>query len=188
MERVSRSNLILGLLILAFAVVLLLVWIPLDTQTGIIEKVRRQVTIGDALAPTVAAIFLVLGGGLLVLVERRALNQPELSLQGLGFTARLLAVICIGLVVMRFSGPLVVWVVNALQGSELEYRLLRDTVPWKYIGFFLGGTFMISGVISLVEGRISRKAILAATIAVVVMIIIYDLPFDDLLLPPNGDV
>jgi hypothetical protein len=183
-----RSNLVLGLLTLAFAVLLLVVWIPMDTQTGLMEKVRRQVVIGDALAPTVAALFLILGGGLLAVVERNAENQPRMSLRGLGFTAILMAIVFFGLLVMRHAGPLSVWIVNAVQGGELEYRLLRDTAPWKYIGFFLGGTFLISGVISLVEGRVTGRTVLVAILAVVVMIFIYDVPFDDLLLPPNGDV
>lgn len=178
----------MGLLTLAFAAVALFAWIPLDTQTGIIEKVRRQVAIGDALAPTVAAGFLILGGGLLVLVERNADHQPRVSLRGLGFTAGLLAIICIGFVAMRYSGPLVVWIVNSAQGGDLEYRLLRDTTPWKYIGFFIGGTLLISCAISLVEGQVSRKALFFSVLAVAAMIIIYDVPFDDLLLPPNGDV
>lgn len=188
MVRSSRSNLILGTLVLAFAAAVLALWIPLDTQTGLIEKVRRQVVIGDALAPTVAALFLVLGGGLLVFVERKAQNQSKPSVAGLAFIARLLVIIFVSLLVMRFAGPVAVWITNTLQGGDLEYRLLRDTAPWKYLGFFLGGTLMISGMVSLAEGRVSRKAVLAAVLAVIVMIFIYDVPFDDLLLPPNGDV
>lgn len=110
------------------------------------------------------------------------------SLSAIAFTALLVAVICVSLVVMRYAGPAAVYLVNTVQGGELEYRLLRDTAPWKYIGFFLGGTMMISGIIMLVEGRVSTKALAAAILAVIVMIIIYDVPFDDLLLPPNGDV
>ena len=41
---------------------ILLVWIPLDVETGLIEKVRSQVTIGDAMAPSLAAAVLILGG------------------------------------------------------------------------------------------------------------------------------
>lgn len=188
MGRTSRNNLYLGIAILVFAAVLLVIWIPLDVQTGLIEKIRRQVVIGDALAPTVAAFFLVIGGGLLVLTERNSPDQANPSLSAIAFTALLVAVICVSLVVMRYAGPAAVYLVNAVQGGELEYRLLRDTAPWKYIGFFLGGTMMISGIIMMVEGRVSTKALSAAILAVIVMIIIYDVPFDDLLLPPNGDV
>ncbi|UWQ89879.1 hypothetical protein K3727_13835 [Rhodobacteraceae bacterium M382] len=188
MIRAPKSNLILGLVMVIFAAILLSLWIPLDTQTGLVEKIRRQVVIGDALAPTVAALFLLIGGGLLVVVDRTADGQPKPSLRGLGFTASLIAVICISLVVMRHAGPLSVWLINTLHGDTLEYRLLRDSAPWKYIGYLLGGTLMISGMIALVEGRIRIRAVLVALLAVLIMIALYDLPFKDLLLPPNGDV
>ena len=188
MTKRPRSNLLLGLGVLIFAALLLGVWIPADVQTGLIEKVRRQVTIGDALAPTVSAIFLIISGALLVLTERNTEGQPAPSLRDLGFSALLLSVIVAGLLVMRLAGPAAVALVNLQQGTELEYRLLRDDAPWKYIGYLLGGSGMIAGVISLVEGRLRPRTLLIAGVAVVVMAAIYDLPFDDLLLPPNGDV
>lgn len=185
---VLRGNLMLGLCSIAFALLVLFVWVPLDVETGLLEKVRRKIVIGDALAPTVAALFLLVGGTLLILAERFAGDQPKLDWRALGFTASLIATISVALIMMRYAGPLVVSVVNVLTGDALEYRLLRDDAPWKYIGFFLGGTVMISGCISLVEGRLRGRSILIAAAAVVAMIAIYDLPFDDLLLPPNGDV
>jgi hypothetical protein len=48
---------------------MLFIWIPLDANAGIVEKVRRQVTPGDAFAPTVTAVNIGLGG-LLTLRER----------------------------------------------------------------------------------------------------------------------
>ena len=71
-----RNNTILGLIFLAFALLVATVWIPLDTETGLIEKVRRQTNIGDALAPTVAACFVGIGGVLLLLFERKDQHQP----------------------------------------------------------------------------------------------------------------
>ena len=72
-------------------------------------------------------------------------------------------------------------------GADLpEYRLLIDTVPYKYIGFACGGFLMVFGLISWVEGRPSRKAAMIAIGAVIALIIVYDVPFDSLLLPPNG--
>ena len=84
---------------------------------------------------------------------------------------------------MRWAGP-------ALAGllTDEGYRPLRDTAPWKYLGFLVGGSGMIAAMISLVEGRISRRAVLIGLVAAVALILVYDLPFDDLLLPPNGDV
>lgn len=183
-----RSNLILGLLVALFSLLVLFVWVPSDVQTGLIEKVRRQVTIGDALAPSVAAVFLLIGGLVLAIAERLDPNQPKVDLRSIGFVACMVAVIVGGLIIMRFAGPALVALLNIGGGEPLDYRLLRDEMPWKYIGFFIGGTIMISGCIALVEGRLRPKVVLLAAVIVVIMMAIYDLPFDDLLLPPNGDV
>lgn len=188
MAHPARSNLFLGLFFMGFAIVLMTIWIPLDTQTGLIEKVRRQINIGDALAPTIAGLFLLIGGLILVFAERNALVQPTPKLRNLGFTFATISIIFVSLFVMRWAGPAVVWVVSTIQGSDLDYRLLRDTVPWKYIGYLLGGTLMITGMVALIEGQLRFKILLTAIAATFVMIVIYDVPFDDLLLPPNGDV
>ena len=188
MSHDSRSNLILGICFAAFALLLIFVWIPLDTDTGLIEKVRRQVTIGDALAPSVAGLFLLLGGLILILFERNAPDQPEVDPVNLGFMAVVFVLLAASFLVMRYGGPALVALVNLMRETPLEYRLLRDSAPWKYIGFFFGGTLMIGGLISLVEGRVTLRAALIGIVAVLAMIAVYDLPFDDLLLPPNGDV
>ncbi len=184
----SRNHLLLGLLALIVAAVLLLVWIPFDVETGIIEKQRRRLVIGDAFAPTVACVFLLLGALGLLLPERNAQNQPGIGIRNLRFIASALAIIALSLLIMRAFGPLAVTLYNEIAGSDLKYRLLRDTRPWKYLGFIAGGTLLISGLISLVQGRISWKSIAIGLIAIALMIAVYDLPFDDLLLPPNGDV
>jgi len=46
----------------------------------------------------------------------------------------------------------------------------------------------VTGLIGLVEGRITMRGVVIGLGSAIVFIIIYDLPFDDLLLPPNGDV
>lgn len=186
--RKSNVNLILGAVTLAFALMVIFVWIPLDTQTGLVEKVRRQVTIGDALAPTIAAGFLVVGGLLLVVTERNAPDQPQVSPKDVLFGLCVVLAVTVSVLVMRYAGPAVLGIWNLATGGETEYRLLRDTAPWKYIGFVLGGSLMITTLISMVEGRVRARTVLIALICVAVMAAIYDLPFDDLLLPPNGDV
>lgn len=184
----SNSNLILGLFCILFALLLLLVWIPLDTNTGLIEKVRRNVVIGDALAPSVAAVFVLIGGLALALNERSAPSQPRISGGNIRFIGILVFILLGSLFVMRFSGPLLVYLVNFATDEHLQYRLLRDTQPWKYIGYLLGGTLMIASLIAQIEGRFSARILGISVVAVLALIAIYDLPFDDLLLPPNGDV
>lgn len=186
--RQSNGNLILGGMTIVFAVLVIFVWIPLDTQTGLIEKVRRQVTIGDAFAPTIAACFLLIGGLMLVLSERNAGGQPRVKARNVLFGLAMAMSVTVSILVMRYAGPATLGLWNLFTGGEAEYRLLRDTAPWKYIGFLLGGTMMITLLVSLVEGCLRIKTVLIALISVSIMAMIYDLPFDDLLLPPNGDV
>ena len=69
-----------------------------------------------------------------------------------------------------------------------DYRPLRATPPWHYIGFLVGGTILIGGLTSLVEQRLSAHSFVIGFIATLVVALLYDLPFDDLILPPNGDV
>ena len=85
---------------------------------------------------------------------------------------------------MRWAGPMAV----ALFADGSGYRALRDTAPWKLIGFITGGTFLVVSLMTLVDGRPTWRGVLIGLAAVLAMIAIYDLPFDDLLLPPNGDV
>lgn len=184
----KRGHIVLGAVCVAASLLLLLVWIPLDTDTGLIEKVRRRVAIGDALAPSLAAVVILIGGLLLLIRERRSDNQGEIGTGNLLFLGRLLFIFLVGLSLMRWSGPLAVALVELAQAEVGPYRLLRDTAPWKYIGFVLGGSVMIAGPIWLVDGRLTARTALIALVAVLALVALYDLPFDDLLLPPNGDV
>lgn len=189
MEKQSFKNpdLRIGLLFTLLGALVLLIWIPNDTETGLLEKVRSQTFIGDALAPTVAASMLVLAGLLLIINSLRNVATAELSGNNLKFTLLILSLLSVSIGLMQWSGPAAVWLTNALGGDVSEYRLLRDTAPWKYIGYFIGGTSLIFSLISLMEHRFSLRALLIAMASVVVLIAIYDLPFDNLLLPPNGD-
>lgn len=180
----------LGLIALTASILIAFVWIPLDVDTGLIEKVRRSVQIGDAFAPTMAAFMIGLGG-LLVLIARsepdkRAtmLDSPSL-LNHLHYALVSLLIVAIGLGLMRYAGPLVVAFFNT---GSVEYRLLRDTVPWKYVGFILGGTFLVTALIAWTERKLKWAHVLTGFATTLILIAIYDLPFDDLLLPPNGDV
>ena len=178
----------LGVFFMLFAALLVLAWVPADVETGLIEKVRRQVLIGDALAPSLAGLFLFLGG-LGQLLSRAAQREPQTRLDfvAMRFAALLFAVYAGAFFLMLFIGPFAVWITNLTTGGDQEYRLLRDTAPWKYLGFSIGGTLAITATVSLVEGRMRWRTIACAVLAVGAMIAVYDLPFDDLLLPPNGD-
>lgn len=115
-------------------------------------------------------------------------DVPGASAAGiLRFSLWMSALMIGGFTLMLYAGPLAVGVANIRAEPALEYRLLRGSVPWKYIGFVLGGLVAMGGVICLAERRITWAAFAIAGIAVLGMIAVFDVLFDDLLLPPNGD-
>jgi len=171
----------LGLFFAAFALLLLLLWIPLDVETGYIEKVRRSTILGDSLGPSVAGVIILLGAILTWTVPSR--HDTGLTRNHLTWITLTFALLAVSLTVMRYAGPLITSIF-----SDTEYRALRTTLPWSYIGFTLGGTVLISGLTCLVERRISASRVLIALLATLLIAMLYDLPFEDLLLPPNGDV
>jgi vacuolar-type H+-ATPase subunit I/STV1 len=182
MSGFSRGNILIGCAAIACALLALLVWIPSDTATGIVETVRRRTVIGDAMAPSLAALFILAGGLLLLTAERHAPHQPLPSRGAVIFALQIAAVLGVSLMLMRWTGP----VAAAMAGEE--YRLLRDSYPWKLTGYILGGTVMVTALLAMAERRLTLRAGIIALAAVIVLVAVYDLPFDDLLLPPNGDV
>ncbi|MEM6941334.1 MAG: hypothetical protein AAF943_16940 [Pseudomonadota bacterium] len=169
----------LALFFLVTACVLIFIWIPLDTDSGIVETVRRKFVIGDALGPTVAATVIGLGALLAVL---RPTQDNLLSLQNIAWMLSLIGVFAASLLVMRYAGPL------AAFAQEGGYRPLRATPPWHYIGFLLGGTLMIGGLTGFAQRRWKAGDFAIGFAAALVIALLYDVPFDDLILPPNGDV
>ena len=170
----------LGLFFLLFALFAIFIWIPLDTGSGIVEKVRRKFVIGDALGPTVAAVVILIGG--LICIYKPNQNSAGLSRAHLLWVLKLLLLFVISFAVMRYLGPML------LSISEGGYRPLRATIPFKYIGFLAGGTILISGFGAIVRGQFDTRDLWVGIIATLIIALAYDLPFDDLLLPPNGDV
>lgn len=190
-----RENTVTTILAVAFAlfgVVALFVWIPNDIEGGFIETFRRQRSVGDAMAPTVVAIAIIVVSVLMGVIsflarkkDATAIDGPDLKSRF--FSARIGAILIASLVVMVFAGPLTVDVLNLLGFEVGTYRALRDTIPFKYIGYALGGFLMVFGIIRVIENRTTRTDILTSIFTVIALILLYDVPFDDLLLPPNGD-
>ena len=183
----------LAIFFIIASLITLFVWIPNDIETGVVEKFRRQITIGDAMAPTmVASAILFVSMALLInaiLSSRalRALENSAMDMQSFIFLFKLTFIIFIALLLMLYSGPLLVEFANLMNGENNSYRLLKGSLPYKYIGYVLGGFVMIFGSIGLVENKFFANGAWLSIIAVAVLTFLYDVPFDNLLLPPNGD-
>ncbi|MEO1557746.1 MAG: hypothetical protein AAFS01_15045 [Pseudomonadota bacterium] len=156
-----------------------MIWAPLDTGTGLVERVRRKFVIGDALGPTVAGAVIFIGALLLLL---RPGTGKNISRENLFWIAALFGLFLLSLLLMRYAGPV------AMAWSESGYRPLRATAPLHYIGFLLGGAVLVGGLTGLAKRQLSFRDFAIGFVASVVIALAYDLPFDDLILPPNGDV
>ncbi|WP_372803687.1 hypothetical protein [Paracoccus seriniphilus] len=169
--------------ILSLAVLWL--WIPADIDTGVIDVWRRVTRIGDAMLPTFSCIAILLAS-LIIALRGWAGRQADRMLHlDPAFLLLTMMILTIGITLMFITGPVLV---RIFLGADRSYPLLRDEYPWKYTGFVTGGTFLVFAFHALVCHRFSRRAAAIALLATVAIAAIYGLPFDDLLLPPNGDV
>lgn len=174
----------LGIFGIAAAGVILFVWIPADISTGVIDTWRRVTRIGDAMLPVFASIGILLS--CMGIAANAALRRPGADWAPLHAPMLLMAgaVLMVSLALMMLTGPVLAWVV---MGPDQPYRVLRDDMPWKYSGFLTGGTFLIAALQALVMRRLRWRSVGVGLLASVLIAMFYGLPFEDLLLPPNGD-
>lgn len=184
----KNVNVLIGLGAIGFSCLLMFVWIPLDITSGAFLKARGQHLIGDSFAPLVAGVMIALSGVMLAVFERKKPNQETFTLAELCFVGSLIAVLVFALLMMTYGGPIMLGIADWVTGQEREYRLLRDEMPWKYSGYLLGGTFMMAGIMACLHRRLSARFVIVGIISTLLIAALFDLPFDDLLLPPNGDV
>lgn len=171
----------LGLFCIAFALVLIFIWIPNDIETGAFQKIRRRLTIGDSLAPIVAGVVILLGGVLTHLSPSE--DAVTLDRKALLWVCLVVFSVAVSITIMRWFGPLVTELL-----TDQTYRSLRATAPWKYIGYVSGGGALVYLLIGFATRSWSFKYLLIGLVAALCMALFYDLPFEDLQLPPNGDV
>ena len=166
----------------------LLFWLPNDIDSGLIEKVRRRYQIGDMLGPVVALAITLAGGGWLLLSADRQTGGGVIA--PARAIATFILVVALALVLMRWAGPAIVWLgeLAGLIESGAGYRPLRDTLPWKFTGFLAGGTVMIWALSALADGAWTWRRLGTAFLITLAIAAAFDLPFEDLVLPPNGDV
>ncbi|MEO0730254.1 MAG: hypothetical protein AAFY64_07725 [Pseudomonadota bacterium] len=183
-----NADVILALLALVSGLLIAFVWAPLDSGTGLIERVRGRSSIGDALAPTLVGVVLVLSGALLLSVQHLLTRGETLVAANAIYLMRLLLVVLVAITLMRWAGPTLVALLESYGFLDASYRQLRATPPFTYIGFVLGGSVLVTGLIALIEHKVTLHAVLVGVSASLVIALMIDLPFNNLLLPPNGDV
>ncbi len=183
-----QAEIIFALFGIGLGGLILGVWIPQDIDTGMIETFRRQTVIGDAFLPVIAGVAIALCSILHLvqtLVRRisttEAFSNETFSSADLMLLGMFLLVIAGSLLIMFWAGP----AMSLLH--EDGYRALRGKFPFKYAGFFLGGTAMMAGCIALIQGRLRPRTILISALSTLFLIALFDLPFDSIILPPNGD-
>ncbi|MEL6291160.1 MAG: hypothetical protein AAFQ44_05160, partial [Pseudomonadota bacterium] len=100
-----NADVILALLALVSGLLIACVWAPLDSGTGLIERVRGRSSIGDALAPTLVGVVLVLSGALLLSVQHLLTRGETLVAANAIYLMRLLLVALVAITLMRWAGP-----------------------------------------------------------------------------------
>ncbi|NNE79539.1 MAG: hypothetical protein HKN18_04620 [Silicimonas sp.] len=180
----SRRDQWVAIVGIGLALILLVFWIRLDIETGLIDVWRRTIRIGDALLPTIGALGMLFSA---IWVGVSAFRQIDLDLSpgnSLPFFGIVLAIHAVSFVMMLWVGPVMV---SLFAAEGATYRQLLDTIPWKYAGFIAGGTCLIFALKSLLERKMTLHSLGIAIAATVVIAFLYDVPFDTMQLPPNGD-
>ena len=188
LTRGSRQEQIIGALCVLFSLFLLLVWIPSDIDSGLASEVRGRSKIGDALAPTMTAILLGIAGLAVLASSASRKSEEVIKPQNFLYIAAVSLLVLLSCGLMYVCGPLIVDVARVFNSDLPEYRSLRGSLPWKYTGYLVGSVFMLVGFFVITGFGSWKGRILVALVAALALALAYDLPFDDLLLPPNGDI
>lgn len=188
-----KTELVLGAVLLVLSLIVVLAWIPLDSETGMIETFRRQTTMGDAFLPTVAAVLMAFCAGVHLFINFRrpdnlGTEYPAFDGKGLAFLLQLTGITALSVALFYWAGPIAINLFAQGEGGEaVTYRQMRSTYPYKLIGFVTGGFTLVFFTTALIEGRFRAIRILSSLLFVAVLIGIFDLPLKNVLLPPNGD-
>ena len=84
----------------------------------------------------------------------------------------------------------IIWLAETvgLVETGTGYRPLRDTLPWKFSGFLAGGSVLIWALSAYADQQWSWRRLGIGFLIALIIGAAFDLPFEDLILPPNGDM
>lgn len=184
-----------GAVLFLFALGALLIWFPYDIRGGFLDVDHAgKPEPGDAFFPVLLAGAILLLSAIHVLkalLSNRqsvtAEQQGRLTRDDLIFLFVFNAIVVTSLAVMFWLGPLATLAANFFTGSELTYRQLVDTVPYKYIGYCVGGFVMTASLIAWAEAGLRWRAILSVLAVIAASIIVFDVLLFNVQLPPNAD-
>lgn len=184
-----------GAVLFVFALLALFVWFPNDIRGGFVEVDHAgKPEPGDAFFPvllTSAILVLSASHVLRSLLLRRhsdeARTTARLTRDDLIFLVLFNLLVCAGLAAMYWLGPLVTAVAGFVSASDLTYRQLVDTVPYKYVGYGIGGFVMTATLIAWAEAGLRWQAVLAVLGVIAASIIVFDVLLINVQLPPNAD-
>lgn len=188
MQHPSRTaRILLGAAAVAVALLLWLVVIPAGAPGELIEVVRRRARIGDAAMPALAALFIALGGGVLVF-ER---GGPPILRTVPVWPTLFAAVVAAASLAFLYVGDALVALMRNVRPDLAEFRSLRTTLPWAWAPFVIGGAIVVAPLVIASEGLHVRRWLAAFAYGAVVALAIaafLTLPFEDVLIPPQGDL
>ncbi len=153
-----------------------------------VEFKRGRAFIGDAYFPRLIAIALILFGLCLAASSLRR-RQDALRPSGLFAPASFLALGLLGLalgaawVVTYLIVPTIVEVL-----ISTDPRALYLQTPWRQLPFVLGAFFVPLILISAAERKVRIRTLIISLLFPAILGAIYTVPFDDLFLPPVGDL
>jgi len=188
MPHPSRSaRVMLGAAAIAVALLLWLIVIPAGAPGDMIEVVRRRARIGDSAMPSLAALFIALGG--LVLVFER--GGPPITRAVPVWPLLFAAVITAASLAFLHVGDGLVALMRTVWPDLADFRSLRTTLPWAWVPFVLGGALLVAPLMIASEHLHARRWPAAFAYGALVALAIatfLTLPFEDVLIPPQGDL
>ncbi len=186
-----------GAAVLALAAAALFIWFPRDIRGAFIDiGTGGNPEPGDAFFPVLLASALFILGGVHLVASALGRTSPppdgddapgRLTLGNLRFFALFHVIVFIGMAVMYWLGPLIVDALNGVGLFDASYRQLVDTVPYKYIGYGVGGLLMTLVLVAWSEGGLRRRSLYTVAFVLVGAIVIFDVMLSNVPLPPNAN-